>query len=156
MNERRINMRYELSDGVSVEEIEADNWAEAHIRAKDWVAEGDWNTDQMTKTTWVNIRISDENGDLETEKVQIDPDEPPCINRHAEHDWQKPVWLGGCEENPGVYGHGGGCRGTEVCMKCGTSKTWDSWAQDPEDGQQGLDSVEYNEGEFRDKIEEKT
>ena len=51
--------------------------------------------------------------------------------------------VGGCVENPGVWGHGGGVVYHEVCAHCGALKTVDTWAQNPENGVQGLTSVRY-------------
>lgn len=82
----------------------------------------------------------------------IEPKEPPCPGEKA-HDWESPyVILGGLEENPGVWGHGGGVIIKEVCMCCGCLKTTDTWAQNPSNGVQGLTSVAYSPREYRDEV----
>jgi hypothetical protein len=59
--------------------------------------------------------------------------------------------LGGLKESPGVVGHGGGVRITEVCRHCGVRRITDTWATNPCDGTQGYECVEYHaagEGEL--------
>jgi hypothetical protein len=80
--------------------------------------------------------------------VAIDPEEPDCAEGR-EHDWRAPYSvLGGLKENPGVQGHGGGgviCK--TVCAYCGAYKVEDSWAQRPDNGEQGLHSTSYEEAD---------
>lgn len=79
------------------------------------------------------------------ETVAIDPDEPKCKRGH-EHEWCAPLEVvGGIPENPGVWGHGGGVLIHEVCRHCGWYRTTDTWATRPDNGAQGLRSVEYAE-----------
>ena len=52
-----------------------------------------------------------------------------------------------------VWGSGGGVRIEEVCMRCGCSKTTDTWAQDPSDGEQGLDSTSYVPRKYAGEVE---
>lgn len=108
------------------------------------------------KTYWVRVWMwrpglaLDEDGDVvrlqidrEWRSIAIEPDEPECSGREG-HDWQSPIEVvGGVKENPGVHGHGGGVIITEVCAHCGRYRITDTWAQDPETGEQGLESVEY-------------
>ena len=85
--------------------------------------------------------------DAETITVTIDPDEPECEGGE-DHDWRSPhSVLGGIKENPGVWGHGGGAIIKEVCACCGRYKITDTWAQNPENGEQGLTSVEYQDAD---------
>jgi hypothetical protein len=64
-------------------------------------------------------------------EVLIECSPPDCAEGCA-HDWQAPhIVVGGIEENPGVYGSGGGVRYTEVCPHCGTYKKGDTWATGP-------------------------
>lgn len=52
-----------------------------------------------------------------TVRIVIHGEEPACSD--GEHDWQRPHEIvGGLEENPGVFGCGGGERISEVCSKC--------------------------------------
>lgn len=134
-------------------EIHASSLREAKLEAVDWVRSGDWGTAEST--IWVRVEVTrtetdeDEN-EVEVESsgpitVAIDPDEPECAAGH-EHDWRTPyAVVGGMRENPGVWGHGGGYVSHDVCRHCGARRVSDSWAQDPETGEQGLDSVRYEE-----------
>lgn len=112
---------------------------------QDWMADGDWG--DRTKTSWVHGHATDEFEERTRYIYAIEPDEPDCIEGE-DHDWHAPYSvLGGLRENPGVWGHGGGVRATEVCAHCGTYQTTDSWAQDPETGEQGSRSTEYRDAD---------
>lgn len=120
----------------------------------DWIREGEWGGEDgvVRKTTWIHASYrcaeSNERGEV---TVTIDPEEPKCTE--DEHDWQSPHKLvGGLRENPGVFGHGGGVRIYAACMHCGCGRLTDTWAQDRETGQQGLESVSYTVGEYRDDV----
>jgi len=78
-------------------------------------------------------------------RVTVEPVPPACAAGHDhDHDWRAPhEVVGGCEENPGVRGHGGGTIEHSVCSHCGAYRVVDTWAQDPDTGEQGLCSVEY-------------
>jgi hypothetical protein len=104
-------------------------------------------------TIWIDVRVrcvlSDES---DSDTVALDPDAPPCADSSG-HDWESPIELvGGCRENPGVHGHGGGVVITEVCMHCGCERVTDTWAQNPSNGVQGLDSVRYEPRKHADQI----
>jgi hypothetical protein len=141
-------MKYFVTDSAcgSVEKIEADSAEEA---AKIFCMGGDWG--DGSETTWVDVYVYssdpdiDDDPDREMVTVTIEPDEPPCTE--SAHAWKSPGWLGGCSENPGVWGHDGGARGTKVCAHCGIYCDWDSWAQRSSTGQQGLDSVAYRDAD---------
>ena len=80
-------------------------------------------------------------------RVEIPPIEPRCSE--SVHDWQSPHSIvGGCKENPGVWGNGGGVVINEVCMLCGCQRRTDTWAQDRATGEQGLVSVSYTPGYY--------
>ncbi len=142
-------------DGAGPDWEEADSGADA---AQAWMDSGSW--DAETKTWWHHCRTVrraiyfDRDGDLadvdldaEDHTVAVEPEEPDCTSNEG-HDWQTPHdLLGGCRENPGVRGHGGGVTCKEVCVNCGAYRTTDSWAQDPVTGEQGLDSVAYFEAD---------
>ena len=136
--------------------VRAESMPEAIDDAVDWAWDGCWDTE--AGTIWVEVEdlLSERRGyyDIsENRKIQIDPEEPDCIESEG-HDWQSPMDLvGGCKEAPGVYGHGGGVTVTEVCVRCGCGRHTDTWAQDPSDGEQGLESVRYVPGEWGDAIE---
>lgn len=136
-------------DGAS-QAIEADSLESAIEQAKDWARDGNWELDGTT--IWVHAyAVEIAAGGEETAHsvtVQIDPEEPKCAG--GEHDWQSPVEIvGGIKENPGVWGHGGGVTIQSACMKCGCGQLIDTWAQDPETGEQGLRSTTYEPGKYQ-------
>lgn len=97
------------------------------------------------ETIWYCPVDEDENeiGDEDCIDIAIDPIEPGCEEWH-EHDWYSPHDIvGGLEENPGVFGHGGGVIIVEICRHCGCRRTTDTWAQRPDTGKQGLRSIQY-------------
>ena len=119
----------------------------------------DWGSDDSS-TFWVDVRcVPVVDGKLQRDEyevvtITVEPNEPDCpMDQHGIHDWQQPQFLGGDPYNPGVQGHGGGACGVDVCVQCGCGRHWDSWAQRPDTGQQGLSSVQYVEHEFEDEIE---
>lgn len=82
----------------------------------------------------------------ETHTIEIPPSEPDCCG--GAHAWKSPLSVvGGIKENPGVYGNGGGVIMTEVCCYCGCYQVANTWAQNPENGAQGLTSVEYRDSD---------
>lgn len=139
-------------------EVSYDGMSEEDV-ARTYAYDGDWGV--YKTTTWVTIytwreAIDDEGNIVELGRdihtVAIDPNEPRCSEE--DHDWQRPHKIvGGIEDNPGVQGHGGGVYITEVCMHCGCKKVTDSWAQNPETGEQGLDSVSYEPRYYEDEVE---
>lgn len=134
-------MKYVCTDGNADVEIEADSAREA---AEEYVETGDWGV--IEKTFWVDIYATDEDGEETIVTVTTHPPEPECVE--ASHEWASPYsLLGGCRENPGVWGHGGGIISKEVCRHCGVYRTSDTWAQDPNTGAQGLESISYDEAD---------
>jgi hypothetical protein len=141
-------------DGGGTEELLAETRAEAIAEAAEWVRD-------IESTIWVTAYVTehtvDEDGDdcsedISSRSVSIDPVEPSCdpvepsCDPGEEHDWRSPLsLLGGCEENPGVWGNGGGVIIAEVCAHCGCKRMTDTWAQRPDTGEQGLESVSYEE-----------
>ena len=104
---------------------------------EDWWRSGEW--DLSNGTIWVRpiLVMLDENGeDVEDTSehltIAIDPPEPPCLGR-KKHEW----------EMVSARGHGGGVIVKAVDSQCGWMRITDTWAQDPETGEQGLTSVSY-------------
>ncbi len=132
----------------------------AEEAAQSYVDTGDWG-DEDNKTTYVSVSTYRKGVDTDGEIVPIDeeqhtitikPEEPDCVDGNS-HEWKAPYSLvGGLKENPGVWGSGGGVLIVECCMLCGCKKTTDTWAQNPCNGEQGLTSVEYEEGEYTDEV----
>lgn len=143
-------MKFSCDDGNAELVIEADDAEEA---AQEYVDSGEWG--DRTKTEWVDVRVVPLDNDeepLEDEcpeiiTITLDPNEPGCESPKG-HDWQNPIEVvGGLKENPGVYGHGGGVTITEVCSHCARYRIIDTWAQNPENGKEGLESTEYREAD---------
>lgn len=100
-------------------------------------------------TLWIRVQVRNAvTGEIEArESVACDEDEPKCVDAEL-HDWKSPYSVvRGMSQNPGVFGHGGGVIITEVCRHCGTYRVTDTWAQDPDTGEQGLTSVEYRDAD---------
>lgn len=121
--------------------------------AEEYVGDGSWG--EPESTIWIRVRawqtcltltddgeVIEERANGEEHTIAVDPMEPECACE--EHDWCSPhSVLGGLRENPGVRGNGGGVIAREVCAHCGAYRVTDTWAQDPETGEQGLRSVSY-------------
>jgi len=144
---------------AEVEFAAADSGEEA---AQEYVDEGDWG--DRSKTAWIDVsawrrayalvQIDDDDEEVvelmvdhERHIITIEAEEPECVGDH-EHDWRSPYRiLGGLQENPGVWGHGGGVIIREVCAHCGRYRVTDTWSQNPSNGQQGLQSVSYEDAD---------
>lgn len=141
--------KYNCTDGHGDLEIEAET---AKAAAREWAETGDWG--DRSQTLWITVRVTPLDGEgeeiddeSESHTITLDPEEPECADG-KEHDWQSPLSIvGGCKENPGVQGHGGGVIITCVCAHCGCYQIIDTWAQNPENGEQGLRSVEYKDAD---------
>lgn len=129
-NARKVKS-YEIRiDGEHGGIIDATSAAEALEIAKDAV-----ECQDNLSTEWVDVLVRcRETGEEAEETVTVEPTEPEC-EPGQKHDWQEPhAILGGLEENPGVWGHGGGVTIDSVCMRCGCGRTHDTWAQRPSNG----------------------
>lgn len=144
--------KYLCNDGNAELEIEADSAEDA---AQEYVDDGSWG--EEPKTSWVGVYVreikgKDEDGEPilgeeERHTIEVEPTEPRKM-AECGHDWESPhSVVGGLSENPGVFGHGGGVIIMEVCRHCGGYRITDTWAQNPETGEQGLTSVEYREAD---------
>lgn len=127
--------------------VTASSAEEALETARDNVSRGNYSG--STGTLWVNVRVTcPETSESDSDTVTLDEEEPDCEDGET-HEWLSPHCLvGGLKENPGVHGHGGGVIITEVCLRCGTKRVTDTWAQNRETGEQGLRSVSYEEDAF--------
>jgi hypothetical protein len=134
---------YLCDDGDAAVEIQASS---PEAAAQEYVGDGDYTADGST--IWIKVWVYPEGDEdaRDSYKVRVDPPTPACSGQ--EHAWCSPhEILGGLRENPGVQGHGGGVVIREVCSHCGIYRITDTWAQDRTDGQQGLDSVEYEDAD---------
>lgn len=140
-------------DGYS-ERLIAENGEDALEEAKDWVRGGDWDLSGGTLFLRAYVHELPSGDRIDHVDVTIQPPEPACDDGH-EHDWQAPFEIvGGIKENPGVRGNGGGVMIHEVCLHCGTERVTDTWAQNPNTGEQGLTSVSYEEDKYRREVED--
>lgn len=121
-----------LCDDGSGERVEF--MASSHQDAAEQYVSGGSYSDRH-RTLWVHVDVqlvdSTEPEMPSSHKVTLEPIEPQC--KEGSH-----IWLLQTE-----VGHGGGVIITEVCARCGLEQVTDTWAQDPETGEQGLTSVEY-------------
>lgn len=128
------------------ENLQAAALEDARREARALLAEGDWGQSGLKKTTYVEARIFDTDGQrAATVQVRLDPPEPECESEDG-HDWQTPhEVVGGVEENPGVWGKGGGIIATEVCSHCGRYRVTDTW--DQSQGPEPAETVRYAEAD---------
>lgn len=150
-----MGAKFIVRDEYVSQQLEAETMEEAVEQGKEWLSDGDWDrSTTLFLEAWV-IEQDDHGGEIDREyiKAVLPAEEPDCVD--GSHDWQSP-WeiLGGLRENPGVWSNGGGVRITEVCMRCGCGKHTDTWAQNPNNGQQGYRTVEYHPREFVEHLEE--
>lgn len=140
------------AEGGTTRAIVAESDEAAEEAAADWARSGDWG--EVTSTIWVDVHIHAEtamrqpgmgsrlmDACITTTTVSIDPPEPACEEgddgRAMEHEWS----------DSRVRGHGGGVILVSRCAHCGVSRTTDTWAQRPDDGTQGHESVTYEAAE---------
>lgn len=137
-------------DEGSEEEVTATSMAAAVRQAREWVKDGCWDT--TDGPVHVHVWVQGEDGTEDRVTVTVEQDAPDCAPGEV-HDWRSPhEVVGGLEENPGVWGHGGGVVISECCMRCGCKRTTDTWAQDPQTGEQGLTAVTYEAGAYEEEL----
>lgn len=123
------------TDGNATIEITAKSAKQA---AQEYVDTGDWG--DRTSTIWIDVHCwrqtkAGRKIDEESHTVELDPQEPACIE--AAHDWRE----------MSLRGNGGGVICVDKCRHCNWQRTTDTWAQNPQTGEQGLASVSYCDGE---------
>ena len=140
-------------DSGATTEVSANLMTEALRKAEEWVRTIDWIDSGQPSTVFLTVTVRDlATSEEDQTTVTIEPDEPECIDG-AEHDWQAPYGIvGGIEQNPGVWGHGGGVRIKTVCMRCGCGRLINAWAENPSNGEQGLTAVSYSPGEYKGEL----
>lgn len=129
-------------------DFKCDSVEEALEKAKEWAVEGDWDSD--LETFWVELDLIayDENYNIVqviTEQIPLHPEDPFCMEDEAGvHEWTDDHSIvGGIEENPGVWGNGGGVFIQRACKKCGMLFEENTWATNPNTGEQGLYARKY-------------
>lgn len=141
---RLLNRWILIEGGHEYDTIDADSAEDALDAARGNVDAANYD---LGRTIWIDFSVRNEvTGETDSGTEQLDPDEPYCTG--ASHDWQSPhEVLGGLEENPGVWGHGGGVIIRRVCAHCGAYRITDTWAQRPDTGEQGLTSIRYEDAD---------
>ena len=127
--------------------------------AQEYVSGGDWG--DVDTTIWIRVHVWQSattatgiivRANEETWRVALDPDEPTCTSEKG-HNWRSPHEIvGGLENNPGVWGNGGGVKIYECCTRCGCERLTDTWAQDRDTGEQGLEAVSYTPRKYAAKL----
>lgn len=128
--------------------------SEVEARLREAITRDNYNNGaELNETIWVGGHARcDDTGERFTVDYTIDPEPPSCSE--AEHDWQSPAFLGGCAENPGIFGNAGGVIIHECCMHCGCERVTNTWAQNPQNGTQGHTTVAYDEGKYAEQLEQ--
>lgn len=126
-------------DGFQNAELVA---ADSPQDAADWLYDSDpslFDLHPDTQTYWLKayvVPVDNPEADPDTVKVAVHPEEPKCPeSADGLHEWD--------DDGAVVRGSGGGVRVHTTCLLCGLERVEDTWAQDPIDGEQGLDSIEY-------------
>lgn len=130
--------RWQVRDDGSTVSYDAEPTAE---QLWDWV-------ERVEETSWFACEVLDTwTGEKESRSHTAEPPEPGCHDGR-EHRWESPIEIvGGIDENPGVWGHGGGVKIHQVCRWCGRARHTDTWAHNPGPGEPGLTSVRYEEAD---------
>ena len=121
--------------GEDTDTVEADLLSDAIDQAeemvRDWVRNGDWGDEGAL--VGVRYTLTDEDGDAlywDSITVEIEPDHEAMIHKACgrdcgcglspdDHDWTR-EGEGGCDENPGVWSHGGTAMSfASHCRDCG-------------------------------------
>jgi len=140
-----------VEGGFQYETIEAKSAQDALQVAKDNVSWDNYEEDGKPLFIEACVFNLEYHDDAASATVILDPNPPTCSG--DSHDWQSPIEIvGGCKENPGVHGHGGGAIINEVCVNCGTERITDTWAQNPCNGTQGYTTVQYDRYKYEEEV----
>lgn len=134
------------------ENLQATTLEDARDEARQLLRDGDWSIGlaEHQRTIYPDAKILVEDADGEREivdrvSVAIEPEPPKCEHDDG-HDWQSPLEVvGGIEENPGCWGHGGGVIIREVCARCGRYRVTDTW--DQSQGPDPVETVHYEDAD---------
>ena len=141
-------MKYIISEDSGASEIiDADDLEAALEAAKEWASEGSYDERVMVS---VCVRGIDDDGEYTDEydssevEAGPEPEAPECAEGE-EHAWESPYEIvGGCKDNPGVWGLGGTTLTFHsVCCRCGAHKHETSYGSQRNPGQ--CDQVTYEE-----------
>ena len=126
-------MKWELSEnGHCYSVVDAGCAEEALVEARYNVNPESYPESTSAFCVEVAVRCA-ETGEVFYDSVVVEPPVPECAG-DDDHDWHSPQSLGGCRENPGVWGHGGGVIIHELCRICGAKRVTDTWADDGSGG----------------------
>lgn len=124
--------KYLCNDANSAIEIEAVSpraAAKAFVAAFEPAARTYWVTVAVTPVRWGRPVKSMRS----KHKIAVDPPEPACAEDSAGHEWK----------DVSMRCHGAGVVYVDRCQRCGWYREVDTYAQDHDDGEQGLHSVAY-------------
>lgn len=142
--------RWDLTtDGCTFASVQAKTLEEALAVARAEVeTRGSGGYDLSAGTVWVDYYVANTvTGERDRFTIAWEAEEPECADAN-EHDWRSPHrLLGGLEENPGVWAHGGGVIIRECCARCGRYRVTDTWAQRPDTGEEGLSETRYEDAD---------
>lgn len=143
-------------EGFDFDHVEADSAEEAldtlPLDEDGSLMGGDYNTEDGTVWTRIYVFNTENRDDYASRSFHVHPKAPGCQGGQT-HRWRSPLHLvGGLQENPGVFAHGGGIVIHEVCTCCGCGRTIDTWAQNPSTGEQGLESLHYEPKKYEEAI----
>jgi hypothetical protein len=119
---------FRCDDGSGKRDIEA---ASAREAAEEYVRGGDY--DPSDGTIFVSVDTENHEGSEEQVTVVLNPPEPECLDQYS-HDWRR----------DSVQGNGGGVIQVDECRWCGSLRTTNTWATNPDDGSQGHRTIGYS------------
>lgn len=134
MENQKANYRiYDMTGGGVTEDIYAESLEDAIKQGREWIEAGDWGDDCDGETLHCEVYeiVRDEDGDVNNSATRrgemhdcsgtAPAAKPPECKDGTVHSWRAPHDLvGGCKENPGVFGSGHGTVSiTHVCSRCG-------------------------------------
>lgn len=152
----QVSIRIQDGMGDMTQEIEAADLAAAEEMAAEmadeFVRDGEWGNDGASVGVRWAITQADEDGD-EVElasdglTVEIEPDHDSLIRKaggdpDCDHEWTS-EGEGGCDENPGVWSHGGTSMSfASHCRTCGLHRVEHHCGSQRNPGEH--DTVEYS------------
>ncbi len=107
----QLHMRDGQCDHM-VEMTEVPSAAEIEDEIEEWVNGGEWGTDGASVAVWWTLTDGDgDEADSGSHTVEVEPDHVALIRAaggdpDCDHEWTS-EGEGGCDENPGVWSHGG-------------------------------------------------
>lgn len=146
---RRFKVKTDNCDEI----FESEDMDSAKEWAEDWLSDGEYGD----KPCYVNASVVELDEDDEEIGFQEDIEfewegnvvTPDCDHEDG-HDWQEPYEVvGGCKENPGVFGLSGAqIKSTSVCSRCGMYRVYTS-ASTPGNYPKEPEKYEYEDADER-------